>query len=420
LYINHSEIHTDLLVVGAGAAGFFAAIHAKTAKPNKQVLIIEKSNKVLAKVLVSGGGRCNVTHNQTDLGEILECYPRGRTLLKWTLRKWGVTNTIRWFERHGVPLKTEEDGRMFPTTDNSETIVSCLTEEATRLGVSWKLGMGMKSFEPLSPKGFKVLTDKGDTIITQSLLIACGGFPKAQQFEFITRHGITIVEPVPSLFTFNIPNDALRTFMGVSVPWGRIKVIGMDEGPEKGWFSGPILITHWGLSGPAILKASAFLARELAKTDYQASVLVDWTGMGEEKARSLFDADLLMNAAKMVDNINPFQLPKRLWEYLLQLSSIDGETRVRDMAKSAKNKLLENCIRCAYNMEGKTTFKEEFVTAGGVATTAVDKDSLECKQLPGLFFAGEILDIDGITGGFNFQAAWSTGYLAGVRAIEKA
>jgi predicted Rossmann fold flavoprotein len=149
-------------------------------------------------------------------------------------------------------------------------------------------------------------------------------------------------------------------------------------------------------------------------------VLVDWTGMGEEKARSLFDADLLMNAAKMVDNINPFQLPKRLWEYLLQLSSIDGETRVRDMAKSAKNKLLENCIRCAYNMEGKTTFKEEFVTAGGVATTAVDKDSLECKQLPGLFFAGEILDIDGITGGFNFQAAWSTGYLAGVRAIEKA
>ena len=194
----------------------------------------------------------------------------------------------------------------------------------------------------------------------------------------------------------------------------------MDEGPEKGWFSGPILITHWGLSGPAILKASAFLARELAKTDYQASVLVDWTGMGEEKARSLFDADLLMNAAKKVDNINPFQLPKRLWEYLLQLSAIDGETRVRDMAKSAKHKLLENCIRCAYNMKGKTTFKEEFVTAGGVATTAVDKDTLECKQLPGLFFAGEILDVDGITGGFNFQAAWSTGYLAGVRAIEKA
>ncbi|MEK0420990.1 MAG: hypothetical protein RLZZ161_841 [Bacteroidota bacterium] len=417
--IQPSELHTDLLIVGGGAAGYFAAIHAKTAKPAKKVLIIEKSNKVLAKVAISGGGRCNVTHNEPDLTAILEHYPRGRGLLKWALRKWGVTNTIRWFERHGVQLKTEEDGRMFPITDDSATVVDCLLHEAQRLGVECMTGTGIKEFETISPKGFRVITEKGDTIITKTLILACGGFPKLSQFEFVARHGIEISEPVPSLFTFNIPDKELHSLMGVSVPGCKVRVAGMDSGPEKGWFSGPVLITHWGLSGPAVLKASAFLARELFAVNYDVTVLVDWTGMGEEKARSLWDADLLMNAAKKVGNTNPFHFPARLWSLMLSRSGVSEDCIVRDLSKQDKNKLLENCIRCSFSVKGKTTFKEEFVTAGGVSIVEIDKDTMECKKIPGLFFAGEIIDMDGVTGGFNFQAAWSTGYLAGVRAIEK-
>ncbi len=419
MYIHPPEIHTDLLIVGGGAAGYFAAIHAKTAKPAKKVLIIEKSNKLLAKVAISGGGRCNVTHNEPDLASILEYYPRGRGLLKWALRKWGVTNTIRWFERHGVQLKTEEDGRMFPISDDSATVVDCLLHEAERLGVECITSTGLKSFEPLSPKGFRVVTDKGINIVAKSLILACGGFPKLSQFDFIIRHGIEIIEPVPSLFTFNITDKELHSLMGISVQGCKVRVVGMDSGPEKGWFSGPVLITHWGLSGPAVLKASAFLARELYAENYDVNMLVDWTGMGEEKARSLWDADLLMNAAKKVGNTNPFHLPARLWDLLLNRASVNAETVVRDLSKQDKNRLLENCIRSPFSVKGKTTFKEEFVTAGGVSITEIDKDTMECKKIPGLFFAGEIIDLDGVTGGFNFQAAWCTGYLAGVRAIEK-
>jgi len=419
LCIQPSELHTDLLIVGGGAAGYFAALHAKTAKPAKKVFIIEKSNKVLAKVAISGGGRCNVTHNEPDLTAILEHYPRGRGLLKWALRKWGVTNTIRWFERHGVPLKTEEDGRMFPVTDDSATVVDCLLNEAERLGVECMIGTGLKAFEPIAPKGFRVLTEKGGVIITKTLILACGGFPKLTQFDFIANHGIEVTEPVPSLFTFNIPDKELHSLMGNSVPGCKVRVTGMDSGPEKGWFSGPVLITHWGLSGPAVLKASAFLARELHAANYNVNVMVDWTGMGEEKARSLWESDLLMNAAKKIVNTNPFSFPSRLWNLLLQRSGVNEDTVVRELSKQDKNRLLENCIRCPFVVKGKTTFKEEFVTAGGVSIAEIDKDTLECRKFPGLFFAGEIIDMDGVTGGFNFQAAWSTGYLAGVRAIEK-
>jgi predicted Rossmann fold flavoprotein len=411
---------TEILVVGGGAAGFFAAIHAKASKPAKRVHIIEKSNKVLAKVLISGGGRCNVTYNEPDLTAILEHYPRGRGILKWAIRKWGVTNTMRWFGRNGVPLKVEEDGRIFPVSDSSASIAGCLTSVAARLGVTWETHTGLKSIKPLEGGGFEALTETGNTIRTSVVLLACGGFPKLSMFSFITDLGIEVEPPVPSIFTFNIADPSLHALKGVSVPWGKVRVAGMDAGNEKGWFSGPILITHWGLSGPAVLKSSAWLARELAACNYSFTVLVDWSGLGEEKGRSLFEADLLMNSAKKIVNVNPFTLPSRLWEYLIVRAGINSDTVVRDLAKTDKNRLLEQCIRCLWQAEGKTTFKEEFVTAGGVASHEVDKDTLECRKVPGLYFAGEILDIDGVTGGFNFQAAWSTGYVAGVRAAEKA
>jgi predicted Rossmann fold flavoprotein len=408
------------LVVGAGAAGFFAAINAKAVKPQKRVLIIEKTGKILSKVLVSGGGRCNVTHNETDLAALLTNYPRGKGLLKWTLRKWSVTNTIRWFERHGVALKTEEDGRMFPVTNKSSTIIDCLMQTAQNLGVQWETKTGMELLRPLNGGGFEVETSSGQLISAKTVILACGGWAKSEQYDFLRELGIEIINPVPSLFTFNVPDTPLKELQGVSVPWGRVKITGMEGGTDNGWFAGPVLITHWGLSGPAVLKASAFLARNLEEVNYVATALVDWTGMGEEKARSLFEADLLMNAAKKIINVNPFGLPKRLWVHILNASAIDEDKTVRDLSKSEKNKILEFAVRTPLNIQGKTTFKEEFVTAGGVATTEVDKDSMESKSIPGLFFAGEILDVDGITGGFNFQAAWSTGYVAGVKAAEKA
>lgn len=399
------------MVVGGGAAGFFSAIHAKASKPAAKVAILEKSQKLLSKVLVSGGGRCNVTHDETDLTELLKAYPRGKSLLKWALRKWGVSNTIRWFESHGVTLKTEEDGRMFPTTDDSRTIAGALLNAAEQLGIEIELGCGVHSIQPNSD-GFKLETAAGN-IQCKNLILACGGFPKYEQYLFLSQMGLEIVKPVPSLFTFNIPDPELHKLMGVSSPWGRIKVSGMD-----GWYEGPVLITHWGLSGPAVLKASAFLAKELNHTNYQFTTIVDWTGMGEETAREHFVSHMLMHAAKKIVNSNPFQFPQRLWEYLLAKAGIQEDKPTRDLSKSAKNKLLEYCIRSEFEARGKTTFKDEFVTCGGVSISEIDSNTMMSKKIPGLYFAGEIVDIDGITGGFNFQAAWATGYVAGSSAAK--
>ncbi|MBS3913768.1 MAG: NAD(P)/FAD-dependent oxidoreductase [Bacteroidetes bacterium] len=407
-----SELEADLIIIGGGAAGFFSAIHAKASKPNSKVLILEKSNKTLAKVLVSGGGRCNVTFNQTDLSELISNYPRGRSLLKWVLRKWGVLNTIRWFEAHGVELKTEADGRMFPVTDSSATIVNALCNAASDLGVQTILETGIQKIEK-TESGFLLYSNRNKTFSCKTVVIACGGFPKLEQFGFLSELGIEITPPVPSLFTFNIPDKQLHELMGLSVLEGRVKVTGIDK-----WFTGPVLITHWGLSGPAVLKTSAWLARELHAMNYQFEALVDWTSMGEEKAREVLGSAVLMHNARKISNTNPFDIPSRLWDFILKRSGVNGEKLCRDLSKTEKNKILENSIRCSFKANGKTTFKEEFVTAGGVSISEINIDNLECKKIPGLFFAGEIIDMDGITGGFNFQAAWATGYIAGSSAMK--
>jgi predicted Rossmann fold flavoprotein len=405
-------VEADVVVIGGGAAGYFSAIHAKASKPGTRVMIAEKSSKVLGKVLVSGGGRCNVTFDQPDFTELLKNYPRGRSLLKWVLRKWGVTNTVRWFEAHGVVLKTEADGRMFPVTDDSKTIADTLQKAASDLGISLHLSCGITKIEKIDT-GFLLRTSGGSFFHTKSVIIACGGFPKLEQFEFLSSLGIEIVPPVPSLFTFNIPDKELHALMGLSTAESKIKIAGIDN-----WFTGPVLITHWGLSGPAVLRASAWLARELHDMNYKYTVLVDWTSMGEEKARDTMGSNILMHSAKKVSNINPFDLPSRLWEFILTRSKVPEDKLCRDLTKAEKNKILENSIRSEFKANGKTTFKEEFVTAGGVAISEINIDNLECRRIPGMYFAGEIIDMDGITGGFNFQAAWATGYIAGSSAVK--
>jgi predicted Rossmann fold flavoprotein len=376
-----------------------------------RVSIAEKSNKVLAKVRISGGGRCNVTHNQTDLTELLKNYPRGKNLLKWVLRKWSVTNTIRWFETHGVQLKTEEDGRMFPITDDSRTIVGALQNAAEQLGAEVWLSCGVDRIEK-TDSGF-ICHEGKDQILARKIILATGGFPKSEHYNFLREMGLEIVEPVPSLFTFNIPMPSLHAMQGISTPWGRIKVAG-----HEGWYEGPILITHWGLSGPAVLKASAFLARELQESNYNFSTLVDWTGLGEETAREHFVSHLLMHSAKQIGNANPFEFPRKLWEYLIETAGLDASKLCRNLNKTEKGKLLELCIRSPYHALGKTTFKEEFVTAGGIALKDIDANTMQAKNIPGLYFAGEIIDLDGVTGGYNFQAAWATGYVAGSSAVK--
>lgn len=402
----------DITVIGGGAAGLFSAIHAKATKPGFEVIILEKSNKLLAKVLVSGGGRCNVTYNETDLSKLLMNYPRGRQLLKWVLRKWGVANTIRWFEAHGVELKTEDDGRMFPVSNQSRTIAEALLNAAKNLNVDIRMNCGVRAVKKVQ-EGFELILSDGNSILSKNVIVACGGFPKIEQFGFLQEIGLEITPPVPSLFTFNIPDPDLHKLMGVSSVWSRVKIKGLE-----GWQEGPVLITHWGLSGPAILRTSAFLARELYRLNYDFTAIVDWTGQGEEISREHFVSFLLMNSAKKIANTNPFPFPQKLWDYLIQKAGVEHSKICRDLSKSEKNKLLELCIRCEFDVKGKTTFKEEFVTAGGVSIAEIDPNTMQALSIPGLYFAGEIVDMDGVTGGFNFQAAWATAYIAGSSAAK--
>lgn len=346
-----------IVVIGGGAAGFFAAIHAR--RHDNKVILLEKTATLLAKVRISGGGRCNVTHACFDPKELVKNYPRGNKALLGPFTRFDPTETIAWFAERGVELKTEKDGRMFPITDSSETIIRCLTEEAKRVGVEIRLRQRIKAIEP----GFTIHLEEG-VLPCDAVILATGS--SHQGFEFAKKLGHTIVEPVPSLFTFNIPHFPLVELSGSSVQKGKVKIVGFPMEQV-----GPILVTHWGLSGPAVLKLSAFAARFLHERDYKAEVIVDW----------LPDYKVVLE--------KPPEISKRLF------AALKGEKESR------------------FQMEGKTTYKEEFVTAGGIDLDEVNFRTMESKKCKGLHFAGEILDIDGITGGFNFQNAWTTGFLAG-------
>jgi predicted Rossmann fold flavoprotein len=396
-----------LVVIGGGAAGFFCAVNAARMNPALEVIILEKTNKFLSKVRVSGGGRCNTTHACFDIAEMSKKYPRGGNFVKKTFHQFFTSDTIKWFEERGVKLKAEEDGRMFPVTDSSQTIIDCLMREANKYGVKVKLSTEVRRINAQYSM-FNVQCSNEESIDADFVCIASGGYPKSSMFDWLRELGHTIEEPVPSLFTFNMPGHPITKLMGVSVENARVKIIGTKLEQE-----GPLLITHWGLSGPAILKLSAWGARQLAICNWQFSILVNWLPeFNEQQLTEEFHSLRFDKASQKIINRNPFGLPQRLWEFLLEHSEVNKEKRWADLPVKEQNKLIKNLCACEFAIKGKTTFKEEFVTAGGINLSEVDANTMMSKKLPDLFFAGEILNVDGITGGFNFQHAWTSGYIA--------
>ncbi|MBN8697047.1 MAG: NAD(P)/FAD-dependent oxidoreductase [Bacteroidetes bacterium] len=396
-----------IIVIGGGAAGFFAAVNIARQHPEFEVVLLEKSNKLLSKVSVSGGGRCNVTHACFDNTILVKHYPRGEKELRNVFSRFSTTDTIDWFKQRGVELKTEEDGRMFPVSNSSETIVQCLLKEAEKYNVNIKLGVDIILIEKKNDKTFTLHANGGGHFDCNKLVIATGGNAKKTAYQWLEKLGHTIIKPVPSLFTFNIPNNPVTELMGVSVPQAKVKIAGTKLETE-----GPLLITHWGLSGPAILKASAWGARQLSEMNYQFTALVNWLPKHtDEKLRIEFNNQREENASKTIVSNGPFELPKRLWEFLCQKSNIPETMRWADLPKKNANVLVNHLLNDEYKVQGKTTFKEEFVTCGGVSLKEIDLSKMESKRIPGLFFAGEVIDVDGITGGFNFQNAWSTAWV---------
>lgn len=399
-----------IAVIGGGAAGYFAAIHAS--KKGNTVTIFEKSPKLLSKVKVSGGGRCNVTHRPMEISKLVKNYPRGEKFLKRVFRHFKCEDTINWFESRSVPLKVEADGRVFPCSDDSQSIIDALQEETKKLDIHIKTSTGIKEIQ-LRGNSFLLLSDKGEFLV-DALIIAGGGFPKLDGYAFMGKLKHKIVKPIPSLFTFNTPQEPIKKLMGISMPDSHVKI----EGTKLN-YQGPLLITHWGVSGPAVLKLSAFGAQWLHDNNYQVKAIINWNAdFNEQKYLEHLTQYSKSHPNRKVFNYSLFEIPGRLWEYLCEKSEIDPDQTFNSLNKKQINKLVQNLFCHILRMNGKTTFKEEFVTAGGIAIDEVNPETMESIYHPNLYFAGEILNIDGITGGFNFQAAWSTGYLAGISLVN--
>lgn len=402
-----------IAVIGGGAAGFFAAIHCASANKEAEVVLLEKTDKLLSKVKISGGGRCNVTHACFELKPLSQAYPRGEKELKSVFTRFTTTDTINWFESRGVKLKTEEDGRMFPKTDNSQTIIDCLLKEAKKHKVAVYTNSDVKAIKPVFAGGFE-LTINGEIQKFDRVIVATGGSPKSSGLDWVKHLGHSIEEPVPSLFTFNIEEPQLHELSGISVNPAKVKIL-----DSKYEFNGPVLITHWGLSGPAVLKLSSYAARFLAEREYDFQVQVNWLNEKKEDVARLELMNLkAANPNKHVSNLFPYALPKRLLKYLFEKAEVDETKNWAEVSKDQVNRLINCLLYDTYDVKGKTMYKEEFVTCGGVSLSDINFKNMESKRIKGLYFAGEILDIDGITGGFNFQAAWSTGYIAGNAAAK--
>lgn len=400
-----------IAVIGGGAAGFFSALSAKEHFPDATVTIYEKAAKVLAKVKVSGGGRCNVTHACFDNKELAGFYPRGEKYLRKAFEQFNVQSTIDWFDKRNVALVTLPDNCIFPKSDDSQTIIDCFVNESKRKGIEIKIQTPLSNIQKLEDGTFEMYAGE-ERLIADRIIIATGGTPKRSGMDWLEALGCKIIDPVPSLFTFNMPENPIREFMGIVVEDAVVKIEA-----TKLIARGPLLITHWGMSGPAILKLSAWGARILEEKQYNFAVLVNWLGVvNEDKLRKIMTVTIENHGAKMMVNLNPFPFPNRLWHFLLEKSGISDTLRWKELGKKGLNRLLNTLLNDRYEVSGKTTFKEEFVTAGGVSLDQINFKTMENKDVKGLFFAGEVLDIDGVTGGFNFQAAWTTGWIAGKSA----
>lgn len=395
-----------IAIIGAGAAGCFAAANIPV-QAGREVVVFEKTHKPLQKVKVSGGGRCNVTHACFEIPELIKRYPRGQSLLKKSLYHFSPEDTIRWFGERGVRIKQEQDGRMFPDTDDSQTIIDCIWQEMMRRKVQVRYGKQIVDVVR-EPDHFRLHFADGTDVKADKLLLAAGSILKAEQFQWLTRLGHPIEPPAPSLFTFNLPGNPITQLMGVSVPEVTVKIAA-----TKFVQQGPLLVTHWGLSGPAVLRTSAWAARWLQEKHYDFTVLINWLNdVPEPDLRETFRQLRQQLGRQLVQHKNPFDLPKRLWEFLLLRCGIADTVRWGDLPAAAQNKLIASLVTDSYAVKGKTTFKEEFVTCGGVALAGINPQTMESRTVPGLYFAGEVMDVDGVTGGFNFQHAWCSGWIA--------
>lgn len=395
------NINKRVIVIGAGASGYFAAIRIKELCPTSEVVIMEKTGKTLAKLRISGGGRCNVTHDVTGNAKLLEHYPRGRNFLKKVFYRWGVSDTRDWFEKNGVELKVEEDGRIFPVSDSSETVAQLLEWKAKKLGVELMLNSSVVTIVPMPKDGFyrwQINTNTSGNEMATDVVMAMGGFPKLSQYNMISSLGIEIVTPVPSLFTFNINETTLHDLHGVSVVDAKVKLVGYPES-----YNGPLMVTHWGISGPSVLKTSAWAARWLNEKAYLNTVLVSWVNLSEEELRQQLNENIRSNTKKMISNLGMDGVPKRLWDFILSRAQTPVSKQSADLSKYEFNKIVENVIRMPFEVDGKTTFKEEFVTAGGISLTSVDSNTMAIKSQQGLYATGEVLDIDGVTGDLTFK-----------------
>jgi len=381
-------------IVGGGAAGFFAAINLKEMCPDMQVTIFEKSKKVLAKVEVSGGGRCNCTNSFEAVTDLQQVYPRGHRLLKRLFKTFDYRDAYEWFEAHGVRLTTQDDNCVFPMSQDSHTIINMFLAEAKRHGIEIRTQCKIESLEQLKDYDFKVITTGGGTA---------------------SMAGVPTIEAVPSLFTFSIEDEALRALMGTVVEYATASIPG-----TKFKSCGPLLITHWGMSGPAILKLSSHAARELHEHKYQMPLAVNWTSLKEPEIQQELHEIIIRHPQKQIATIRPFGLPSRLWDYLVTKTLGErAQNRWQNLNQKELNRLTNALCNDQYQIAGRAAFKDEFVTCGGIDLSGINPNTLEAKTLPQLYFAGEVLDIDGITGGFNFQAAWTTAYVVSMAITQQ-
>ncbi|MBF6607220.1 MAG: NAD(P)/FAD-dependent oxidoreductase [Flavobacterium sp.] len=400
----------DIIIVGGGAAGFFAAINAAEMNPKLKIAILERGKEVLTKVRISGGGRCNVTHACFEPNELVKNYPRGEKELRGPFHSFAAGNTIEWFERHGVALKTEEDGRMFPVSDSSQTIIDCFNTAVQKLKIDVLTIQSVQSV--FKADGYWKVDTQNDTYKCDKLIFATGSNPKI--WELLQQINHSIIAPVPSLFTFNIKDKRIIDLPGISA-LATVSVKG-----TKLSSSGPLLITHWGLSGPAVLKLSAWGARILNDKNYQFNIIVNWLNdLDSDDAETQLRDIKLENAKKTVVGKSPFDFPNRLWQNLVKSAGISDEVKWADLTKSELQKLIAELTASVFNVNGKSTFKEEFVTAGGIDLREINFKTMQSKIHDNLYFAGEIVNIDAITGGFNFQNAWTSGFIVARSITEE-
>lgn len=400
----------NVAIIGGGAAGFFAAIAAKENYPNAEVVIYEKSKKVLSKVKISGGGRCNVTNGCNSIDELCNAYPRGGKSLKKAFHTFSNKNTIEWFQSRGVPLVTQSDNCIFPVSQDSQSIIDCFLKESKRLGIQIEMGKGVKSIKPINDQlELKFLNEASQPRVFDKVVVTTGGSPKKDGLNWLEVLNHKIENPVPSLFTFNMPNESVTKLMGIVVENTIVSIQGTKIKSE-----GPLLITHWGMSGPAILKLSSFGARELSRMEYTFRIQVNWVNeQNNDIVTDELNTIVSNHPNKILSTIRPYALPERLWLFLIEKSNLQADKKWGELGKKGLNKLISVLTNDAYAVQGKSTFKEEFVTCGGVSLQNIDLNTMQSKVCKNLYFAGEVLDIDAITGGYNLQAAWTTGIIAG-------